>query len=503
MLRVLLIHPPENKFSIAPGRLEPLGLEVLAACIPNHDVHIIDLRVDTYRELDFQLRVFNPQVAGLSVNNTIHVPETLSLLRYLREKLPRAATVVGGHHPTMIPRDFHIPEVDFIFLGWAEKSFPAFLQSFENGNDFSNIHGIEVLQNGRYVFRSENPFNLKESDIPYPRRDLVARYLKSYRSDAYMPTGLVNSTRGCANRCTFCSVWKSSNGFVIVRKPEDVFHEISTLPKGVKHVFFADDNSFLRPDNQHQLYKLIKEHNIKLKYSGYCRSDTIIRHPELMAEWKEIGLENLCVGFESTDDSYLVNLNKKNGTANNEEAARILNRLGISFRPHFLIEPSFVKADFERISKYVHQLRLDSPIFPILTPIPGTQSYEEAREQIILDYNYFDYAHAVTPTRLPVRQFYLSWLSLFLKCYSFKITLGHFLRKQYGRMIGDSQIVNEHHHMSFKKLFMLKILYVFLKRKLHKHCRMIELRASGKLAGDIATSQETTMETLTAGREKV
>jgi hopanoid C-3 methylase len=473
-MRVLLVHPPDNKLSIAPGRLEPLGLEVLAACIPDHEVEIIDLRVDTIRELDQRLSFFSPQVVGVSVNNTINVIESWSLLSHIREKHPKAVIAVGGHHPTMIPQDFHLPTVDFIFLGWAEKSFPAFLDCLDNGHDFSKIQGLAILENGKHVFRSENPFNLKASEIPFPRRDLVKKYLKSYRSDTFNPTGMVNTTRGCSNRCSFCSVWQSSGGQVIVRPAEDVFYEIASLPDRITHVFFADDNSFLSPENQQKLGEMLRDHGIKKKYSGYCRSDTIIRHPEVMALWKKVGLDNLCVGFEGTDDSTLVALNKKNEIRKNEEAAKILNKLGIPFRPHFLIDPTFEQADFDRIRNYVHRIRLDSPIFPILTPIPGTESFKEIREQIILDYNHFDYAHAVIATKLPLREFYKSWLNLYLSCYSIKLTLGRILKRYYGRFIGNTLMAEENHHINLRKLFMLKVVSIFLFHKLQKHFRMVE-----------------------------
>jgi hopanoid C-3 methylase len=473
-MHVLLIQPPENRYSIAPGRLEPLGLEVLAACIPEHDVKILDLRIDGQQELRSLIRSFVPHVIGISVNNTINVIDTWFLLKQIRSTYPKGIIAVGGHHPTMIPEDFHLPEVDFIFLGWAEKSFPAFLKCLDDGCDYSKIDGLEVLKHGKVLLRNENPFNLRHSDIPFPRRDLIKKYLKNYRSDSFMPTGLVNSTRGCANRCTFCSVWQSSGGRVVVRPPEDVFHEIANLPDNISHVFFADDNSFIKPENQRKLGELISSHGIRKKYSGYCRSDTIIKHPELMAQWKEIGLDNLCVGFEGTDDSDLIKLNKGNIVGRNEEAARILNKLGISFRPHFLIDPSFEKSDFERIHKYVHRLRLDSPIFPILTPIPGTQQYNEVRHRIILNYQYFDYAHAVVPTALPVREFYKTWISLYLSCYSFKFQLKHFFIRQFGLITGNQKLAEDHHHMNLRKLFMLKLISVILRRKLRKHCTMLE-----------------------------
>jgi hypothetical protein len=56
-MRILLIHPPDSKASLAPGRFEPLGLEVLAAVVPDHDVRILDLRIDDFKELDHQLTI--------------------------------------------------------------------------------------------------------------------------------------------------------------------------------------------------------------------------------------------------------------------------------------------------------------------------------------------------------------------------------------------------------------------------------------------------------------
>jgi len=473
-MRILLIHPPDNRFSIAPGRLEPLGLEVLAACLPGHDVQIIDLRIDGIRELDRQLSVFRPGVAGLTVNNTINVIAARSVLDHIRTRHPEVALIVGGHHPTMIPSDFHIPSVDYIFLGWAEKSLPAFLEALENSGDLSLIDGIEILEKGRLLMRREIGSDLKASEIPFPRRDLVQKYLNRYRSDMFRLTGLVNTTRGCANRCSFCSVWQSSGEKVIIRPPEDVFREIASLPKNYTHVFFADDNSFINPDNHHRLYELISSNGIKKKYSGYCRSDTIVKNPDLMAAWKSIGLENLCVGFEGTDNSGIEEYNKKNMVENNEEAARILNKLKIPFRPHFLISPSFGQTDFDRIREYVHRIRLDSPIFPILTPIPGTGSYKEVQGQIILDYNYFDFAHSVLPTKMPVREFYKAWVRLYMSCYSATLNIGRFLRKNYGLLIRNKQMSEYNHHMRLKNLFILLFVSVFLRYKIKRHIQMLE-----------------------------
>ncbi|HNS16970.1 MAG TPA: radical SAM protein [Bacteroidales bacterium] len=473
-MKILLIHPPNSKASIAPGRFEPLALEVLAALVPDHDVSILDLRIDTYRVLDDQIASFHPVIAGITVNNSIHVIQAKKLISYIHNRYPEMIQVVGGHHATMLPVDFRVPGIHAIFLGWAEKSFPAYIESFENGKPFDQIQGVEILDHGKVLFHNDNRYDLKASDIPYPRRDLVARYLKKYHSDMGFRTSLVNTTRGCANRCSFCSVWQAAGGRIIIRSAEDVFNEIASLPKFIPRVFFADDNTFLNPENALRLCRLIKEANIRKKYSGYCRSDTITRHPDMMREWREIGLDNLCVGFETTSDDQLNDLNKKNTLTNNEEAARILNDIGIPFRPHFLVDPGFKKEDFSRVIHYVTKNNLKSPIFPILTPIPGTKYHSEVKKNIILSYDYFDFAHAVVTTRLSPRGFYTEWIQLYFSSYPIRKNLKRFLLRNLARMTGNKDGVKMNSHIRLINLFLLRFVGIFLYLKLVRHYHYLE-----------------------------
>lgn len=473
-MNILFVHPPDNKNSIAPGRLEPLGLEVLAASVPGHQTRILDLRIDGLRELERQLDSFQPIIVGVSVNNSIHVRQAIKLLHHIRNSHPRITLIVGGHHPTVMPQDFHLPSVDYIFLGWAENSFPSFINCLCENRLPEQIPGLEILEEGKVVSRKENLWNLESSEIPFPSRELVYKYRKRYRSDLGFPTALVNTSRGCGNRCVFCSVWNAADGNLLLRKPEEVFEEIAAIPNNIRRVFFADDNTFIKTDHAAKLCHLIRDAGIKKKYSGYCRSDTIVKHPGLMQEWKNIGLDNLCVGMEATDDVLLAKFNKKNEIGTNEEAARILNEIGIPFRPHFLIDPSFEHADFARIEAYVQKLRLKSPIFPILTPIPGSPYYEAMKKHIILDYDYFDYAHAVTPTRLDPAIFYKKWKRLFTKSYPIVRSLLCYFRKQIGRLTRNQSMVKENYHYNLLNLFILNVVSIFLTIKMKRHYRALK-----------------------------
>jgi radical SAM superfamily enzyme YgiQ (UPF0313 family) len=343
----------------------------------------------------------------------------------------------------------------------------------EKGKPLDKIRGIEILENGKVLFHNEGKWDLKASDIPYPRRDLVKKYYNNYRSDMGYKTALVNTTRGCPSRCTFCGVWQVTGGHFLLRNPEDVFHEIAELPSNIHRVFFADDNTFIVPENAGKLCKLIRDAKIRKKYSGYCRSDTIVRNPGLMKEWREIGLENLCVGFEATDSSRLYELNKKNSEENNAKAAQILNKIGIPFRPHFLIDPSFTRENFKNVISYVLTNQLKSPIFPILTPIPGTQYHTELKDKIILNYDYFDYAHSVLPTKLTPRDFYESWIKLYYKSYPIGKNLKYFFLYKLAKLFGDSDRQNKYSYLNLRNLFILRIFGIFERLKLTRHYRSL------------------------------
>lgn len=472
-MKILLIHPPDSRVSIAPGRFEPLALEVLAACVPGHDVRIIDLRIDNLRELDSQLTSFRPAVAGITANNTIHVNSAKMVINHIFRRHANVSVVVGGFHATMMPGDFRIPGVHAIFLGWAEKSFPAYINALEKGKGLDHIHGLEILKNGETQLHNKALWDLKPSDIPFPRRDLIMKYYRRYRSDMGFRTALVNTTRGCPHRCSFCGVWQVSEGHFLLRDPEDVFKEIADLPADVHRVFFADDNTFINTRNANRLCELILDAGIRKKYSGYCRSDTIYNHPELMRAWRKAGLDNLCVGFEGTESDRLNDLNKKNSEENNARAAIILNEMEIPFRPHFLIEPSFVKEDFKRIIHYVEQHKLKSPIFPIMTPIPGTQYYSEVKEKIILDYDYFDFAHSTTATLLAPKEFYQLWIDLYTRSYPVGKNLKLCMMNKLSKVIGDKNRNIKYSYLNLVNLFILRLFGVFLRVKIIRHIQSL------------------------------
>lgn len=87
-----------------------------------------------------------------------------------------------------------------------------------------------------------------------------------------------------------------TGGRYLTQKPERIVEELATIAE--PYVFFADDESLLDTERMRVLAELIERAGIKPRYFLYGWSDTIPRHPELLEQWKKIGLERVFMGLE-------------------------------------------------------------------------------------------------------------------------------------------------------------------------------------------------------------
>jgi len=120
-----------------------------------------------------------------------------------------------------------------------------------------------------------------------------------------------------------------------------------------------------------------------------------------------VGLERVFVGLESASDADLRSIGKGSTAGDNDRAVEVLQRLGVEIYASLIVRPAFSSEDFSALAAYCRGLGPGYAGFAVLTPLPGTESYEEVKERLIThDYDYFDFIHTVLPTALPLRDFY-------------------------------------------------------------------------------------------------
>jgi radical SAM superfamily enzyme YgiQ (UPF0313 family) len=417
IMRVLLIYPDTDQLSVIPNKLiniEPLGLEFLAGAIPEHQVKILDMKIENNWQKEME--EFWPDAVGVS-GTVIHSYRMLEVLKKAKELNQNTLTVVGGTHATLVPHDFNKPYVDAIVLGHGVLSFKRILQSFEHKRSFEKIVGLALPRGGRLCFTAAgNPIS-DLNHLPLPRRDLTEKYRKRYFHLAWKPTALIVTSAGCIHKCNFCPCPVLTQRRYLKRSPRLVLEELASIKE--KYIYAGDDDFFFDYKHALRICQLIEEAGIEKQYYVLSRADSINRHPDIVERWAKIGLKKVFLGLESFRDEELESLDKRSTVKGNNQAIEILHKNGIDPLGAFVIQPYYRKADFDALLKYMDRMKIYYHEFTVLTPFPGTEFYDKVKSQLMYsDNRLFDLAHSLLPTALPSEDFYKLYSRLYRKAHS-------------------------------------------------------------------------------------
>lgn len=411
-MRILLVQPDLRAgigFRVV-ALPEPLHLEMVAAMVPEYDVRILDMRLDN--NLDAVLRKFWPEMVAVTAL-TPEVYAAQNILQQVKSFSLEIFTVVGGHHATLLPQDFFIPQVDAIAIGEAELMFRELAQAVA---DRRGINGVPDIvwqdRNGMFVRNKLSGNHVDMGDLPIACRDLTESYRNEYYFLFDRPDTSVATSRGCPFRCKFCSVHEFYRGSIKQMPPQRVLSEISAV--STSNITFVDDNFCMNYKRESTIADLIKSEGIKKTFSMECRTDSIARHPELVEKWVDIGLHSVLLGLEGGCDKALKAIDKSCSIDTNNQAIKILKDNGVIIWGAFIVDPDWTEDDFKLLGDYVSEQEITHRQFTILTPLPGTQLYKNCHDELLTsDYSCFDTLHAVLPTRLPREKFYQNFAKLY------------------------------------------------------------------------------------------
>ncbi len=421
-MRILLVQPPPPPDYVGfkrTARPEPMALEAIGAvAAPHHDVTLLDMRLEP-EAFEATMAAVRPDVVALTCLTT-EVYNAQDLLREAKRLDPDVFTVAGGLHVSLMPEDFRIPEVDAIVVGEGEATFGDLLQALDRANagggaapDLAGVAGLQWRDTrGDWHETPRRDLLPSLDDLPLPARHLAARYADEYFFLFDKPHACISTSRGCPFRCTFCSVWKFYQRKCRYMSAERVVDELEAVEPTA--VSFVDDNFLAHVPRAWKILELIKARGIRKTYGMQARTDTISKHPDLLAAWKEVGLETVLIGFEAASQEKLDAVAKGATVEQNERAMAILNDLGVHMWGAFIVDPQFTVEDFRELKRYREDQGVIYPQFTILTPLPGTDLYAERRHELVTtDYRLFDALHAVLPTRLDHETFYKEFAALY------------------------------------------------------------------------------------------
>ncbi|OGU00340.1 MAG: B12-binding domain-containing radical SAM protein [Geobacteraceae bacterium GWB2_52_12] len=416
-MKVLLIHPPScDPLTDEIFLFEPLALEYLGAGLKKdgHAVQLLDARIEP--DFENSYRRFQPDVVGLT-GFTSHLNIIKKMAERLKAISPKILIIVGGHHATVRPNDFNDAQIDAVVIGEGVFTLREILSAVEAGSSFSHIDGIAIPHVDGMIFSKSRPYT-DLNELPFPDRSLTADYRKQYFSEWFTPLASVRTSLGCTARCTFCALWKITEGKYLRRTPEQVVEELQTVAE--PNVFFCDDESMCDVKRMDKLADLIAAAGIRKKYFLYGRVDTIVNYPELFAKWSKIGLVQVFVGMEDFSDTRLKAMKKWISTVQQAEAVKILDSLGIMMYASYMVDPAYTQEDFSTLMAYVRKMKHKYATFTVMTPLPGTELHDTREEELLSRKpELYDMLHPLFPTTLPIQDFYKEFANLWIKAVPF------------------------------------------------------------------------------------
>lgn len=407
-MKVLLVRPPRIKQAITLSDFmfaEPLGLEMIYGLIKeDHQVEIFDMMVETI-SLTEKLRDYSPEIIGIT-SLCIDVIMVLNLAKEAKAYNRDIVTMVGGTQSYLNTKAFYHPDIDHIFQYMDRGNIIEFL-SMVRKDEFKIIDGVLSRELG---YSSSG--KVKRNEYLLPDRSSTEKYRKEYSYFGYKPAAIMEFGAGCEKRCDFCLRWRIEGHQERIYDLDMIKKELLSIKEPTIMLF--DNDFFASREKLNTFITLIKELNLNKNYIVYGSAKGIVEFKEEIAEFKDLGLKAVLVGYESFSDEELTDYRKKSTTDDNSTASLILKELKIDCWASFMAHPDWDRNDFKKLRRYIKTLRPEISSISPLTPFPNLPLYKKYMDRLIYsaeDYEKWSFGQVmIMPSKISLRKYYFELL---------------------------------------------------------------------------------------------
>jgi radical SAM superfamily enzyme YgiQ (UPF0313 family) len=373
-MKVLFLIPQVDPYPSA-GYPHP-GIAYLTAVLKQQgiEVQILDMHTG-YVMKDIQQRIveFSPDVIGVTMYSYKHryVYEIVDKIRLFFS----GPIVVGGPHVSAVRKKvLEDCQADFAIKHEGEITLLALLNSMSHKNDYRDIDGLIWRKNGNIIENKDRTYIVDLDTLPIPAyEDFELKKYVCY-DDKRLP--LVTS-RGCPQRCNYCSVRLSMGHKFRARSPENVLKEIEYwYDRGWKHFSIFDDTFSFDIDRAKKICDLIIERDLEITYCLYngIRVDRVDR--ELLHKMKMSGCTFIAYGVETGDSEVMKAIRKGINLEQVRNVIDMTNEVGIDNAANFIIgHPTETFERFQETMEFAESLPTSFLNIYNLIPYPGTDLY--------------------------------------------------------------------------------------------------------------------------------
>ena len=415
--KLLFVEPPKDYWFLMGEYLPPpTGLLILAAYIeeklPDVEIEILDCQAERkdFRDIEKHIESHSPSII-LTSGFTCNAYVCARVAEIAKNVNTDIVTIVGGQHFSFAAEESlkDYPEIDYIIRGEGEETLLELIKALRNNKNIVEVKGLSFRLDGKIVHTQPRPLIENLDSLPYPAYHLVENNIKKYhftmmagKNTRYM---ILEGSRGCSHRCSFCTQWKHWNGVWRTKSARRIADEMEYFNErfGGEFLWLTDDN-FRYNNRAKELWQELRKRKFTEDITWFfqARTDDIANNPDLVAKLRDVGNNWILMGVENNSPEILKEFKKEVKVNDAYRAVKILNDNDIFTQSMFVIGSRKDTArSIEELRQFSLDLGSDLAVYTILTPFPGTEIHESALQNgWIEDTNYahYDMSHAIMPT---------------------------------------------------------------------------------------------------------
>ena len=425
--KILLITPNLNGVANGLNRIQPsLGLMLVATSLENagHIVKIHDTALEGWNtrkkissrgliqigqsdeEIFNIIKDFNPSVLGISVLFSNLMDSAHNIFKIAKKVNNKIVTMIGGNHVSNAVKDYEynliakLPQLsdtiieledknlDYAVIGESDHAFLKIINNLGENKSITELPGV-VKRVGEKKFIINHPERINDiSNLHAPARHLV-------NMEGYFDIGAFHSakskskrvlsvmcSRGCPEKCTFCTTPQMWGSKVRWRSIDNIINEIEDGVKNynIGEIQFEDDTL---TENKKRLLELCSRlekfslpwctpNGVKVNYHLAGQTD-------MFKAMNDSGCYQITLACESGVQRVLDNIiNKRLNVEQIKPAVENAKKCGMLVHTFWIL--GYPGETYEEINKTVEfamNCGADSFSFAILSPLPGTPIYRD------------------------------------------------------------------------------------------------------------------------------
>jgi anaerobic magnesium-protoporphyrin IX monomethyl ester cyclase len=329
-----------------------------------------------------------PSIVGVGAITAME-PDARQICAAAKVVDPAIVTVLGNVHPSFCWREIleDDPSVDLVVRGEGEVTFAelvAWMAASAPADGLGRVPGLARREGGRAVSNGPRGF-VPDIDSLEPAWDLVDWPRYFYRPRPEGRLAIVSSSRGCRQRCSFCSQQRFWERSWRGRRPETFVAELETLRDGfgVRVAMLSDETPTVDPVRWERILDLMIERGTGVELLLETRVDDVLRDEPILPKYRAAGVSHIYVGVESTRQATLDLYLKDVKVESSRRAIELINAHEMVSETSFVLgTPDETVESIRETLELAKWYGPDMAFFLAITPWPYADLHDELKDYV-------------------------------------------------------------------------------------------------------------------------